>query len=108
MEISKERFSLQKLMSLISKESKLRIAQAHIDIYENRIASKSRMVDVKECEGLLSIWKNAVARLAVADMPRVAMDELCDYLSTGETLGLTPEEEVAVKEYLETCAYEED
>jgi hypothetical protein len=106
--MSKEKFSLQKLMDLISKESKLRIAQQHVTLYEERLASNKPHVNIHESEGYLSIWRNAVARLAVADMPRVAMDELCDYLATGETLGLTPEEAAAVKEYLETCSYEED
>lgn len=89
---------MQKLLDILSKETKLRIATAHSIRFGNMISSNRPGIRVSECGKYKDIWDQAIIDLNTNQpLSEEAAQEYYDYITSGEEDLLSPEEIVAVR-----------
>jgi hypothetical protein len=78
---------------ILSKETKLAIAEQHVRRFTNLLQAGGPNVNQFECEMYRGIWEKAVIAITAGEALDVeADDELAEYILSGETDLLTPEE----------------
>lgn len=103
------KFSGKQLVVLLSKDTLLAICRAHSDQFQSRLDSGCAHVNVSECTGYQGLWTHGYNCVKTGrELPPKVVDEIVDYLASGETNHLTPEEAVFVTKYMEDWANEED
>jgi hypothetical protein len=85
------------LVALVSNTSQLAICELHVVQYRGMLDSGNPNFRVDECADYLRIWTEGARCLrAGLPMPDECVDELVDYLDSGEEQGLTEAEFKAI------------
>jgi chemotaxis methyl-accepting protein methylase len=103
------KFSPNDLIALLSNETGIKIAEAHVELYQRRLDSGARHVNINQCSQYKNLWSDAVTALRRGQpLHRAAIREFSDYLCSGETEHLTPDEVTKVNQYIAGCDVEDD
>jgi hypothetical protein len=89
---------MKKLLDILSKETKLRIAIAHSIRFGNMLNSNRSGIRVGECAKYKDIWDQAIIDITNNhELLEESKQEFYDYITSGEEDLLSPEEIIAVR-----------
>ena len=89
---------MQKLLDILSKETKICIATAHSIRFGNMLNSNRPGIRVSECKMYKEIWDQVIVDLHTNQpLSEKAIQEFYDYVTSGEEDLLSPEEIIAVR-----------